>query len=159
MTEHIVITGRIGTGKTTRSTKLVAQLASDGKTAIRVDYDEVAHQVLDETGIANTPEDRKALGDTLFGDPVALKQHEEMMFPLIFAKVQEIVARASSTGVECVVHEIPLWSKVSAVFSQLFGTPKQVLTLEATDDEIITRLKVSRGLTQAEILLRLEAQR
>lgn len=101
----IGLTGNIATGKST----ILAYLADKG--AYIIDADKLAHAVIEPGGPAYQPVidefgrgilhpdgtvDRKALGAIVFADPVLLHKLEQIIHPLVFARIVELVSRAPS---------------------------------------------------------------
>jgi dephospho-CoA kinase len=156
----IGLTGNIGVGKST----VMALLAGLG--AAGIDADKVAHQVM-EPGqpaydeivarfgplIAPTggPIDRARLGQIVFSDPAALADLEAIVHPAVFQVIQRRVAEANAPVV--VIEAIKLLE--AGLSRQLC---QQVWVVTAPREQQILRLMGSRGLSEAEAALRIDAQ-
>ncbi len=160
--EKIVIglTGNIGVGKST----VMALLAGLG--AVGIDADKVAHQVMEPGQPAyqqimarfgrqiapdGGPIDRLRLGQIVFSDPAALADLEAIVHPAVFQVIQRRVAEADAPVV--VIEAIKL---LEAGFSRQLC--QQVWVVTAPREQQIQRLLQTRGLSEAEAALRIDAQ-
>ncbi len=156
----IGLTGNIGVGKST----VMALLAELG--AVGIDADKVAHQVMDpgqpayEQIVARFgpqiapdggPIDRLRLGQIVFSDPAALADLEAIVHPAVFQAIQRRVAQASAPVV--VIEAIKLLE--AGLSRQLCD---QVWVVTAPRGQQIQRLMRSRNLSEAEAILRIDAQ-
>jgi dephospho-CoA kinase len=162
MSTRIVIglTGNIGVGKSTVMA-LLAELGAAG-----IDADKVAHQVMEpgqpaydqivarfgpQLAAANGPIDRLRLGQIVFSDPAALADLEAIVHPAVFQVIQRRVAEADAPVV--VIEAIKLLE--AGLSRQLC---QQVWVVTAPRPQQIQRLLQSRGLSEAEAILRIDAQ-
>ena len=155
----IGLTGNIATGKSE-----VAQMLA-GLGALVVDADKVAHEVMRPGGLAYDavvqafgPEilaadgliDRARLGAIVFRDPAALRRLEAAVHPAVVARVEERIAQARERVV--VVEAIKL---VEAGIHRGYDA---LWVVTAPRPLQIARLVATRGLTEAEAALRVDAQ-
>lgn len=155
----IGLTGNIATGKS-----LVAHLLA-GLGAHVIDADRVAHAVMGVGGAAYAgvvaefgeavlnPEgeiDRAALGATVFGDPEALARLEAAVHPATIAEVERRIAAAHERIV--VVEAIKL---IEAGMHRHYDA---LWVVTAPREVQIARLVATRGLSEAEARLRIDAQ-
>jgi dephospho-CoA kinase len=158
----IGLTGNIATGKS-----LVAQMLAELGARV-IDADQVAHAVmlpggaaygtvveafgsdiLSETDAGGTI-DRAKLGAIVFSDPAALRRLEQAVHPATVAAVNRLIAAATERVV--VVEAIKL---IEAGMHR----PYEALWVVTAPREVqIARLMATRGLSQAEAALRVEAQ-
>ena len=156
----IGLTGNIGVGKSTVM-DLLAGLGAAG-----IDADKVAHQVMEpgqpayEQIVARFgpliapdggPIDRLRLGQIVFTDPAALADLEAIVHPAVFQVIQRRVAEAGAPVV--VIEAIKLLE--AGLSRQLC---QQVWVVTAPREQQIQRLMDSRGLSEAEAVLRIDAQ-
>lgn len=156
----IGLTGNIGVGKST----VMALLAGLG--AAGIDADKVAHQVMEPGQPAyqqivarfgppiapeGGPVDRLRLGQIVFTDPAALADLEAIVHPAVFAVIQRRVAEAAAPVV--VIEAIKLLE--AGLSRQLC---QQVWVVTAPREQQIQRLMQTRGLSEAEAALRIDAQ-
>ncbi len=156
----IGLTGNIGVGKST----VMALLAGLG--AAGIDADKVAHQVMEPGQPAydqvvarfgpqiapdGGPIDRQRLGQIVFTDPAALADLEAIVHPAVFQVIQRRVAEASASVV--VIEAIKLLE--AGLSRQLC---QQVWVVTAPREQQIQRLMQTRGLSEAEAALRIDAQ-
>ena len=154
----IGLTGNIGVGKST----VMALLAELG--AVGIDADKVAHQVMAPGQPAYGPivarfgpgdraqrrTDRPArLGQIVFSDPAALADLEAIVHPAVFQVIQR---RWRSAAPVVVIEAIKL---LEAGLSRRLCQQVWVVTARR---EQIQRLMASRGLSEAEAILRIDAQ-
>ncbi|MEX1280642.1 MAG: dephospho-CoA kinase [Acidimicrobiia bacterium] len=150
---RVVLTGGIGTGKST----VAALLASAGATV--VDADRIGHEVLEPGGTAFEPVterwphvvvdgriDRRALGRIVFGDPDQLAELEALTHPAIRAAALERLADIDGLA----VLEVPI---------PVRWAPEEwpVVVVDAPDEVRFARLS-DRGLDDDEITQRMAAQ-
>ena len=155
----IAVTGGIGAGKSTVS----RLLAEHG--AVLVDSDQLARDVvapgtsgldavvarfgdavLDSSGAMN----RAAVGAIVFKDPVARKDLERIIHPLVRSAAADLATAAPSGSV--VVNDIPLL--VDLAQTALFHS---VIAVRVRDDVRVDRL-VRRGLSKSDARSRIAAQ-
>jgi dephospho-CoA kinase len=156
----IGLTGNIGVGKST----VMALLAELG--AVGIDADKVAHQVMEpgqpayEEVVARFgrqiapdggPIDRPRLGQIVFTDPAALADLEAIVHPAVFQVIQRRVAEADAPVI--VIEAIKLLE--AGLSRQLC---QQVWVVTAPREQQIRRLMRSRNLSEAEAILRIDAQ-
>jgi dephospho-CoA kinase len=156
----IGLTGNIGVGKSTVMA-LLAELGAAG-----IDADKVAHQVMEPgqpaydqivarfgplIAPAGGPVDRMRLGQIVFSDPAALADLEAIVHPAVFQVIQRRVAEAGAPVV--VIEAIKLLE--AGLSRQLC---QQVWVVTAPREQQILRLMGSRGLSEAEAALRIDAQ-
>ena len=156
----IGLTGNIGVGKST----VMALLSGLG--AAGIDADKVAHQVMEPGQPAYAqivarfgppiapgggPIDRLRLGQIVFSDPAALADLEAIVHPAVFQVIQRRVAEAAAPVV--VIEAIKLLE--AGLSRQLC---QQVWVVTAPREQQIQRLMSSRGLSEAEATLRIDAQ-
>lgn len=156
----IGLTGNIGTGKST----VMAILTELGATGI--DADKVAHEVVlpgepaydrvvaefgPEIAPSGGPIDRARLGQIVFADPAALARLEAIVHPAVSQRIGRLVAEASTPVV--VIEAIKL---LEAGLS--LRLCDQVWVVTAPRAEQIRRLMATRGLSEQEAILRIDAQ-
>jgi dephospho-CoA kinase len=156
----IGLTGNIGVGKST----VMALLAGLG--AAGIDADKVAHQVMEpgqpayqqivarfgrQIAPGGGPIDRLRLGQIVFTDPAALADLEAIVHPAVFRVIQRRVAEAGASVV--VIEAIKLLE--AGLSRQLC---QQVWVITAPRELQIQRLMQTRGLSEAEAALRIDAQ-
>lgn len=156
----IGLTGNIGVGKST----VMALLAGLG--AVGIDADKVAHQVMEPGQPAyqqimarfgrqiapdDGPIDRLRLGQIVFSDPAALADLEAIVHPAVFQVIQRRVAEADAPVV--VIEAIKLLE--AGLSRQLC---QQVWVVTTPREQQIQRLMQTRGLSEAEAALRIDAQ-
>jgi dephospho-CoA kinase len=98
--------------------------------------------------------DRKQLGAVVFADPAALKQLNGIIHPLISAEIQRRIAsqRASGFSRPIVVEAAVL---IEANWLPLVD---EVWLVVATKQSVADRLATQRGLSEAEVRKRIDAQ-
>jgi len=158
----IGLTGNIATGKS-----LVAQMLAEMGARV-IDADQVAHAVmlpggaaydavveafgsdiLSETDAGGTI-DRAKLGAIVFSDPAALRRLEQAVHPATVAAVNRLIAAATERVV--VVEAIKL------IEAGMHRRYEALWVVTAPREVQIARLMATRGLSQAEAALRVEAQ-
>lgn len=156
----IGLTGNIGVGKST----VMALLAELG--AVGIDADRVTHEVMEPGQPAydqivarfgpqiapnGSPIDRARLGQIVFTDPAALADLETIVHPAVFQVIRRRVAEADAAVV--VIEAIKLLE--AGLSRQLCD---QVWVVTAPRAQQIQRLMTSRKLSEAEAILRIDAQ-
>ncbi|MFZ2361145.1 MAG: dephospho-CoA kinase [Anaerolineae bacterium] len=156
----IGLTGNIGVGKSTVMA-LLAELGAAG-----IDADRVAHEVMapgqpaydqivarfgPQIAPGGGPIDRLRLGQIVFSDPAALADLEAIVHPAVFQVIQRRVAQADAPVV--VIEAIKLLE--AGLSRQLC---QQVWVVTAPREQQIERLMQTRGLSEAEAILRIDAQ-
>jgi dephospho-CoA kinase len=127
-----------------------------------VDADSIAHQVLDEQYqviakefgeefVKNKKVDRKSLGSIIFADKKKRKILEELLHPLIYAKITEKAALLDKRAEPYIV-DIPLF------FEGGRYAIENVIVVYATKEQQLKRLMQREGYSEEEALLRIEAQ-
>jgi dephospho-CoA kinase len=155
----IGLTGNIATGKS----EVAGMLAELGARVI--DADQVAHAVMLPDGpaysavvdafgqdilAADGTIDRTKLGSIVFRDPQALRQLEAAVHPAVIAEVDRCISQATERVV--VVEAIKL---IEAGMHRRYDS---LWVVTAPRRLQIERLVVSRGLSEAEAALRIDAQ-
>lgn len=155
----IGLTGNIATGKS----EVAGMLARLG--AYVIDADKVAHRVMQPGGPAHSavvdaigPEilapdgtiDRRKLGGIVFRDPAALRRLEAAVHPATGAEIDRIMAQVSEPVI--VVEAIKL---IEAGMHRDYDT---LWVVTAPRELQISRLQRTRGLTEQEAALRVDAQ-
>lgn len=156
----IGLTGNIGVGKSTVMA-LLAELGAAG-----IDADKVAHEVMapgqpaydqivarfgPQIAPDGGPIDRLRLGQIVFSDPAALADLEAIVHPAVFQVIQRRVAEADAPVV--VIEAIKLLE--AGLSRQLC---QQVWVVTAPRAQQIQRLMRTRGLSEADAALRINAQ-
>lgn len=154
------LTGGIGSGKSTVSTRL-AELG-----AVVIDADVIAREVVQPgteglTAVARrfgahvvTPDgalDRGALGRVVFGDEQARRDLEAILHPRIAARTRDLMAVAPAEAV--VVHDVPL-----LVEKQMGPAYHLVVVVGADEQTRLDRLVRDRGMSAQEARARIAAQ-
>ncbi len=152
----IALTGSISTGKSS-AVKLLKQSGFHV-----IDADSAAHQVLDEQYQVIAREfgeefvkegkvDRKSLGSIIFADQKKRKVLEELLHPLIYARISE-QATLLDKRAEPYIIDIPLF------FEGGRYAIESVIVAYATKEQQLKRLMEREGYSEEEALLRIEAQ-
>jgi dephospho-CoA kinase len=152
----IALTGSISTGKSS-AVELLKQRGFH-----IIDADSIAHQVLDEQYqviakefgeefVKNKKVDRKSLGSIIFADKKKRKILEELLHPLIYAKITEKAALLDKRAEPYIV-DIPLF------FEGGRYAIENVIVVYATKEQQLKRLMQREGYSEEEALLRIEAQ-
>jgi len=152
----IALTGSISTGKSTA----VELLKQNGFHII--DADSVAHQVLNEQHLAiakefgeefvkDTKVDRKLLGKMIFADQEKRKALEELLHPLIYARIAEKSTLLDKRA-EPYIIDIPLF------FEGGRYAIENVIVVYANKEQQLQRLMQREGYSEKEALLRIDAQ-
>lgn len=162
MTPQLVIglTGNIAAGKSAAA-QMLADLGADV-----IDADLIAHQVMEpgqpayagivaafgsEVAPAGDPIDRRRLGEIVFADPGALARLEALVHPAVGQRINELVA--ASTADVVVIEAIKL---LEAGLSLRLCDEVWVVTASRATQ--IRRLRESRGLSDEEAVVRVDAQ-
>ncbi|MCL4310799.1 MAG: dephospho-CoA kinase [Actinomycetota bacterium] len=133
---RVALTGGIGSGKTTA----LAMFASRGAAVLSADV--VVHELLERPDIRERvmarlgieapggEAGRRRLAELVFGDDARLGSLEEVLFPLVRARITEWLASAGAAGAPAAVVEIPLLfeSGMEDMFDQvvLITAPEEV---------------------------------
>jgi dephospho-CoA kinase len=156
------LTGGIGSGKSAVS----AGLAEHG--AVVVDADAIAREVVEPgtPGLAAvvaefgeevlTPEgrlDRARLGEVVFADPDRLARLNAIVHPLVGERSAELMERASASGAEVVVYDVPL-----LVENDLAGLYDLVVVVDAPDATRVERVAADRGMPREQVWARIRNQ-
>ena len=156
----IGLTGGIAAGKSTVAKRWV-ELG-----AIEIDADLIAREVV-EPGTAGLQQirehfgeavinedgslDRASLGRIVFANHSELKALNAIVHPLVKARTAELLAEMPEHAI--VIYNVPLL--VEAAVDHQFDT---VVTVEAPEDEQISRLIANRGMTESEAKARIVTQ-
>jgi dephospho-CoA kinase len=158
----IGLTGNLGTGKTEVARKL-AELG-----AVVINADELGHELLEPNTQAytkilaafgksilehNREIDRKKLSRLVFRDPAALNKLNQIMHPRIYEMVIQKIEQYRQAGARVVVLEAALL--IEAGWKPLLD---QLWVTTAPETTIARRLKKSRGLSEEQVMSRLQAQ-
>ena len=152
----IALTGSISTGKSTA----VELLKQTGFHVI--DADSVAHQVLDEQHqaiakifgekyVENGKVDRRSLGSIIFADQEKRKVLEELLHPLIYARIAEKSTLLDKRAEPYIV-DIPLF------FEGGRYAIESVIVVYAKKEQQLKRLMQREGYSEEEALSRINAQ-
>jgi dephospho-CoA kinase len=156
------LTGGIGTGKST----FAALLAERGAQVIDADligrealrpgqpaWNAVVGQFGDEILAANTMEvDRTRLASIVFGDPRKLAALNAIVHPVIFKRVADRLDKLSETN------EIVVLDAALIVETGLDGICDVIVVVDSSDQDRISRLQRSRGMSFADVRARMAAQ-
>ncbi len=155
----IGLTGNIACGKST----VLARLAARGAGVIDADAVTRAVQRRGQPGFDATvalfgpdvigPDgelDRRAIGNRVFADPAALARLEAAIHPL----VREAIARQLTTMAQSVI----VLDAIKLLESPLVAYCREIWVVTCTPEQQVARLVASRGLTEAEAWLRVQAQ-
>jgi dephospho-CoA kinase len=155
----IGLTGNIATGKS-EVTRMLAELG-----ARVIDADRVAHEVMRPSGpaygavveafgetilAADGSIDRAKLGAIVFRDPAALRRLEAAVHPAVIAEVE---LRIAQTGEPVVVVEA-----IKLIEAGMHRQYDALWVVTAPRSLQIARLVATRGLSEAEAALRVDAQ-
>ncbi len=152
----IALTGSISTGKSSA----VELLKQSGFHVI--DADSVAHQVLDEQHqaiakifgekyVENGKVDRRSLGSIIFADQEKRKVLEELLHPLIYARIAEESTLLDKRAEPYIV-DIPLF------FEGGRYAIESVIVVYAKKEQQLKRLMQREGYSEEEALSRINAQ-
>ena len=154
----IGLTGNIATGKSA-----VMRLAAE-RGALTIDADRVVHDLLatdaaiqDAVVAAFGPDvrrpggiDRAALGGIVFGDAARLRQLEAILHPAVRA---EIARRVQTSDAPVIMIEA-----IKLLEGPLAALCDQVWVTTCARETQLARLRVCRGLAEAEAVARIDAQ-
>ncbi len=158
----IGLTGGIGSGKSTVS-KFLAELG-----AVVMDADKVGHEVFQpdtegwndvvatfgkEILMANGEIDRKKLGAIVFNNPEKLSRLNQIIHPRAHDLVKSRLNEYRRQGIEIIVLEVVLL--IEAKWSDLVD---EIWVVVASKDAVVKRLKQQRGMSEEEILARINSQ-
>lgn len=145
----IGLTGLIGSGKS-----LIAEYLHDKYGYLIIDVDKLGHELLKEPKITRKllelfgTAERSQLAQLVFADPNKLKQLNTLLHPLMYAKVQLVLAEQPA---EQVIIEAAVLFTIG-----LDRLCDKVILVEAAQDIALQRL-VQRGLSRDQALQRLAA--
>ena len=152
------LAGGIGSGKSS-----VARILASLGAAV-IDFDRLAHEVLDGPEVVSDLRrwwgeaivrsdgsvDRRAVADIVFADPAELRRLEGILYPRLWVRRDELLARfAGDDGVLAVVLDAP--KLYEANLDRLCDA---VIFVDADADVRSTRLAATRGWSEAERLRR-----
>ena len=134
---RVALTGGIGSGKTTALAMFAARgaavLSSDVVVHELLERPDIRERVMTRLGIEALPggeAGRRRLAELVFGDDARLGSLEEVLFPLVRARITEWLASAGAAGAPAAVVEIPLLfeSGMEDMFDQvvLITAPEEV---------------------------------
>ena len=152
----VALTGGIATGKSS----VAKMFKEDGFTVI--DADRIAHEILEEQKekiadmfgermIVEGKVDRKALGAVVFADPLKRKALEQLLHPLIYARI-ESKAEAEDKKHKPYIVDIPLF------FEGKRYPIERALVVYASQVQQIERAMQRDGLEREAVLERIAAQ-
>ncbi|MFK8139409.1 MAG: dephospho-CoA kinase [Bdellovibrionales bacterium] len=157
----IAITGGIACGKSSVGDYLRS------KSYVVINADEIVHSLFfsDKNLLLKVRErfgdsvfdeenlNREKLGDLVFSDPVAKKNLESIVHPLVLEKSEQLKQEAEEAGAEFAFYEIPLLFELGreAEFDS-------VICVSASLDTQITRLKKRNQLSTEQALARINSQ-
>jgi len=154
------LTGGIGAGKSEVATRLRAQ------GAVLIDADAIARQVVakETPGLAAVtaafgagvlrPDgdlDRERLGGIVFADPAELARLNEIVHPLVGARMAELEKDAGQGAI--VVHDVPLIAE-----NELASAYDLVVVVDAPDHIRLERLIKQRAMSEEQARARMAAQ-
>ena len=158
----IGLTGNFGTGKTTVS-QILVELG-----AIIIDADKLGHDLLQPDTETygeilaafgksilkpNREIDRNKLGKLVFADATALTRLNQIMHPRMYELAKQRTEQCRNQGAKVVVLEAALL--IEAGWKPLLD---QLWVTTAPETTIARRLKKSRGLSEEQVMSRLQAQ-
>jgi dephospho-CoA kinase len=159
----IGLTGNIAVGKSTVAAmlaelgawvldadKLAHELMSPGTEVHRQIRERFGRQVLSSPGDPQSAIDRRALGAIVFRDPEALRDLEEIVHPAVIA---ETLRRLSACTADVAVIEA-----IKLLEAGMHRYCDAVWVVTASRAQQMERLMRTRGLTEAEAALRIDAQ-
>ncbi|MDR0950191.1 MAG: dephospho-CoA kinase [Candidatus Ancillula sp.] len=159
--KHIVITGKIGAGKSTYAKKLEKQLKKLGNSVTNLDYDKLGHEILGED-----QDIRKKIANDVFNNPEKLEKLEKKLHPKIYNLAKTMIQndlieeKVSSQEKSLIaIHQIPIYWKTKDLFKETFQKyPDKIFVVSANVETITKRLKESRNMTNEQITARLKSQ-
>lgn len=150
------LTGGIGSGKTTVAQLLVSRGATvidadaisravTGKNGAAIDalMTRFGNSVITDDGALN----RDVMRALVFSNPVAKLQLEHIVHPLVQHGIETQAELAQSSGVRCIVFDIPLLVESEHWRSAL----DRILVIDCTQDTQVHRVKARSGLSETEI--------
>jgi dephospho-CoA kinase len=150
----IGLTGNLGCGKST-----VAGMLRD-LGAAHIDADAITREIRQNDGDARAAIQRRfgtldsrALGRTVFNDPVALRELEGILHPRVRDAVRARLAELAEAGAPAAVVEV-----IKLLESPLLDACDQIWVVVCDEADAIARVRESRGLTEAEARSRLANQ-
>jgi dephospho-CoA kinase len=150
----IGLTGNLGCGKST-----VAGMLRD-LGAAHIDADAITREIRQNDGEARAAIQRRfgtldsrALGRTVFNDPVALHELEAILHPRIRDAVRARLAELAEAGAPAAVVEV-----IKLLESPLLDACDQIWVVVCDEADAIVRVRESRGLNEAEARARLANQ-
>ncbi|MBO0785822.1 MAG: dephospho-CoA kinase [Actinobacteria bacterium] len=159
---RVGLTGGIGAGKSEVSRRLA------GYGAVVIDADAVAREVVEPgtPGLAAIREafgdgvllpdgslDRPKLGEVVFADPGARQRLNEIVHPLVAARMRDLEQQAAAAGTQVVVHDVPLLAE-----NGLASQYDVVVVVDVAPRVQLERLVRERGLDRAQAQARIGAQ-
>lgn len=159
---RVGLTGGIGAGKSEVSRRLA------GYGAVVIDADAVAREVVEPgtPGLAAIrgafgdgvllPDgglDRPKLGGIVFADPGARQRLNEIVHPLVAARMRELEEQAAAAGATVVVHDVPLLAE-----NGLASQYDVVVVVDVAPRVQLERLVRERGLDRSQAQARIAAQ-
>lgn len=159
---RVGLTGGIGAGKSEVSRRLA------GYGAVVIDADAVAREVVEPgtPGLAAIREafgdgvllpdgslDRPKLGEVVFADPGARQRLNEIVHPLVAARMRDLEQQAAAAGTQVVVHDVPLLAE-----NGLASQYDVVVVVDVAPRVQLERLVRERGLDRAQAQARIDAQ-
>jgi dephospho-CoA kinase len=159
---RVGLTGGIGAGKSEVSRRLA------GYGAVVIDADAVAREVVEPgtPGLAAIREafgpsvllpdgslDRPKLGEIVFADPGARQRLNEIVHPLVAARMRDLEEQAAAAGTPVVVHDVPLLAE-----NGLASHYNVVVVVDVAPRVQLERLARERGLDRSQAQARIAAQ-
>jgi dephospho-CoA kinase len=155
---HIVITAKIGSGKTTLSKLLELSLQKKPLNVLNLDYDQLTHEILAQKYNLHSQKDRRNFAQKFFSSPQEKVAFEQEIHPLTYHIAKEKVAQASQNHLDIVIHQIPLLWKTYALFEKQFQTAPQIIVRCLAPTEEIKKRLQCREMSQSDIERRLTFQ-
>ena len=150
----IGLTGNLGCGKST-----VAGMLRD-LGAAHIDADAITREIRQNDGDARAAIQRRfgtldsrALGLTVFQDPVALRELEGILHPRVRDAVRARLAELAEAGAPAAVVEV-----IKLLESPLLDACDQIWVVVCDETDAIARVRESRGLSEADARARLANQ-
>ncbi|HZC42239.1 MAG TPA: dephospho-CoA kinase [Streptosporangiaceae bacterium] len=159
---RVGLTGGIGAGKSEVSRRLA------GYGAVLIDADAAAREVVEPgtPGLAAIREafgpgvllpdgslDRPKLGEIVFADPGARQRLNEIVHPLVAARMRDLEEQAAAAGTPVVVHDVPLLAE-----NGLASQYDVVVVVDVAPRVQLERLVRERGLDRSQAQARIAAQ-
>jgi dephospho-CoA kinase len=150
----IGLTGNLGCGKST----VAGMLRELG--AAHIDADAIAREIRQNDGDARAAIQRRfgtldprTLGRTVFNDPKALRELEEIIHPRVRDSVRSRLAELAEAGAPAAVVEV-----IKLLESPLHDACDETWVVVCEEADAISRVRESRGLSEAEARSRLANQ-